>query len=274
MVQVLPPVLSPLQQLMPQINQFAGALGQGLRQRDIRNQDQEAMQKYKDATTPMEKAEAFAGMSKDKAKSFAPYLKAEQDAAAAKEREASQMRLNEQKSGLRKEELAESNRFKIEENERQEAEEVFKMNNLIDGIEKRLASGGDSSWQAVLAKNIPRSKWGQERRYIKETGPVLSDAFYNYLNRGPMTDKKLNMVTKDWSIKEYDRDYVTQAKIEMMRDALKRKGFQSDEEFDKFIKPKNKELEAARKKDKAAEKKYGKQGGSEQQRPSLDEIFG
>lgn len=78
MVQILPYIESPLQQLAPHIQQAAGALGTGLGQRAKQSSDASIMAQLENAT-PMQITQLIPKLSEDKQKQvlplYSPYLK-------------------------------------------------------------------------------------------------------------------------------------------------------------------------------------------------------
>lgn len=74
MVQVLPYIQSPLEQLQPYIQNFAQTIGHGLRQRGINRQNEGAMAAFQTAQTPMEQISAFSKFHPDTQKNLSPLV--------------------------------------------------------------------------------------------------------------------------------------------------------------------------------------------------------
>ena len=74
MVQVLPYVQSPLEQLTPHLAQFGANIGEGLARRAVSKQDEAAYKQFETAKTPMEQVNAYLKFSPETQKAIGPVI--------------------------------------------------------------------------------------------------------------------------------------------------------------------------------------------------------
>ncbi len=190
MVQVLPYVQSPLEQLMPHINQAAGQIGQGFINRSANLSDQRILEglAQNQNATPMDQIKAFSALSSGKQQTLSPlftqFMQSQQKQAA----------------GVAKKEEVKG--------------EVVPSLDRLEELTKR--SGGRFGFRPALGK-LPFTPWNEERKELDTLGIWAADKVYTHFNKGVLNEAKWNDVKDKFAPKAELSDRENMARINAMR---------------------------------------------------------
>ena len=227
MVQVLPYVPSPLEQLTPHLAQFGANIGEGLARRAVNKQDQAAFKEFETADTDIAKFSALSKLSTERLKAVTPLYSSFM------------------KTQAKSQELAQKQA--VESAEKQEAQRGISQG--FERADELIPYGGTGGKQAILG-HIPYTEASGKREELDSLGLWLADAVYTKFNKGTLAKVKWDDLKTKFALNSGLSDVENHARSNAMKTIMGLPSNISEDKFEQVVKKQEKEIAAIDKAEK------------------------